>query len=82
MKSQETQESLCHPSYLLLSVLDGQLEPVERHLLPVRVGGARGVVVEQHLQLVRRPGVVQQRGRELLALVAQLLQKAKKRVTG
>ena len=63
------------PSYLLLAVLDGQLEPVERHLLPVRVGGAGGVVVEQHLQLVRRPRVVQQRGRELLALVAQLLKK-------
>ena len=63
------------PPYLLLSVLDGQLEPVERHLLAVRVGGAGGVVVEQHLQLVRRPRVVQQRGRELLALVAQLLKK-------
>ena len=61
-------------SYLFLSVLDGELEPVEGHLLAVGVGGAGGVVVEQHLQLVRRPRVVQQRRRELLALVAQLLQ--------
>ena len=67
---------ILHCSYLFLSVLDGELEPVEGHLLAVGVGGAGGVVVEQHLQLVRRPRVVQQRGRELLALVAQLLQMA------
>ncbi len=43
------------------------------HPLPVLVDGPRGVVVEQDLQLVRRPRVVQQRGRELLTLVPQLL---------
>ena len=51
--------------YLLLSVFDGELEPVQSHPLPVLVGGAQGVVVQQDLQLTGAPRVVQQGSREV-----------------
>ena len=46
-------------THLLLFILYGELEPAEVHSLSVLERGSGGVVIEQHLQLVRTPGVVQ-----------------------
>lgn len=63
--------------YVLLGVLDGQLEPLEGlsvARLPHFIRIDR--VIEERLQLVRRPNVVEQRRGERLALLFQLLEKA------
>lgn len=39
--------------YLLLSQLDGQLQPVQMHAVTVLEGRPGGIVVQQHLELVR-----------------------------
>ena len=63
------------PGHLLLPVLDGELEPIERHPLSVLVGGPQRVVVEENLQLARAPRVVQQSSREVHHLLPQRLKK-------
>lgn len=60
-------------SYLLLSKFDGKFESVEVHAFAVLERWSRGIVVEEHLQLVRAPGVVQQGRGEVLALLPELL---------
>lgn len=60
--------------YLLLSKLDGELEPVQMHPLAVLERRPGRVVVQQHLQLVRTSRVIQQRGGEVLALSSELLE--------
>jgi hypothetical protein len=59
--------------YLFLPELDGELEPVQVHPVPVLERRSRGVVIQEHLQLVRAPRVVQKSGGEVLTLLPQLL---------
>lgn len=59
--------------HLLLLEPDGHLEPAQMHPVTVLEGRARRIVVEQHLELVRSPRVVQERRGEVLALSAEFL---------
>ena len=68
-------EQYLSSGHLLLPVLDGELEPVERHPLSVLVGGPQRVVVEEYLQLARAPRVVQQSSREVHHLLPQRLKR-------
>lgn len=61
-------------AYLLLPQFDGQFEAVEVHPLAVLKGWSRGVMIQQHFQLVGAPRVVQQRSREVLTLLPEFLQ--------
>ena len=58
---------------LLLAIFDGQLQSLQRHPLPVLVGGPGRVVVEEDLQLPRAPGVVQERRRKIHNLFSECL---------
>lgn len=60
-------------SYLFLAQLDGELQSVQVHPVAVLEGRSRGIVIQQHLQLVGAARVVQQRRGEVLALLPQLL---------
>ena len=62
-------------SHLFLSVFDGQFEPVEVHPFSMLVDRTRLVMVEEDLQLRRRPGVVKQSSGELLTLGSEFLKK-------
>ncbi len=62
-------------AYVLLLVVDGEFQAVEPHLLALfRLERIVRVVVEHHLELLRRSGVVQQVHRELLHLPSQFLE--------
>ena len=65
-------------SDLLLSVFDGQFEPIEVHAVTVLVHRAGGIMVEQNLQFSWRSGMVQKCSGKFLALCAKLLKRMKK----
>jgi hypothetical protein len=60
-------------SYLLLSQFDGQFESIEMHSFAVLKRRPSGIMIQQYFQLIRTPRVIQQRSREVLALLPEFL---------
>ena len=62
---------------LLLSILNGQFQPIQTHPISVLEGWSFGIVIEHYFQFVRTSRVIQQSRGEILTLLPQFLMKLK-----